>query len=95
VSAAKHTPGPWTVFDQYADTEIRSPSGCIAALAPWGLHGRDAVRANARLIAAAPELLSLLEDAVASFADSVEGGEADGWVMACRAAIAKATGSTE
>ena len=51
------------------------------------------LEADWHLIAAAPDLLACLIDAVAAFADCVEGGEANQWVIASRAAIAKALGS--
>ena len=72
MTEAKHTPGPWSV-------EVDSPSGigrthavyvCSAAGWPEGQLARVNVQdglgereANARLIAAAPELLATLKDA--------------------------------
>lgn len=97
MTAAKHTPGPWFTPEKLYQTryiEARIGGGMlqeVAACGPTEVPSQQ--EANARLIAAAPELLSLLVDAVTSFADSVEGGEADEWVIACRTAIAKATGS--
>lgn len=61
---SKHTPGPWKV-----DTQIESPCHCIVVAPtssrwiasigdrPLGEEGQS----NARLIAAAPELLEALE----------------------------------
>lgn len=46
-----------------------------------------------QLIEAAPDLLSLLQDAVDSFGPHLEGGD-DEWLIFARAAIAKATGSS-
>ena len=51
-SPRQHTPGPWTVDNQY----IHGPDG-IRFLA---VAGDGAGQANARLIAAAPDLLNLL-----------------------------------
>ena len=48
--SAQHTPGPWTTDGVL----IKSPSGLIAHVYP------DNGDANARLIAAAPELLAVL-----------------------------------
>jgi len=63
---AKHTPGPWIVAeDQVGDddgnviadvtlyNEWNTPEGIVTKEMPW--------EANARLIAAAPEMLELLE----------------------------------
>ena len=63
---SKHTPGPWQVgmaFDNYGETEIAiehmTPAGnLVVAVALGGLQGQDA---NARLIAAAPDLLEALK----------------------------------
>ena len=52
-------------------------------------EGRQIALANARVIAAAPELLEVLKSAV-SVAEMRDGKE-DGWVEQARAAIAKAT----
>lgn len=46
-----------------------------------------------QLIEAAPDLLSLLQDAVDSFGPHLEGSD-DEWLIFARAAIAKATGSS-
>ena len=56
-----HTPGPWAI-DQDRDhgrwSAIRSCSGDIADVAAH----RSTTEANARLIAAAPDLLAALKD---------------------------------
>jgi tRNA G37 N-methylase TrmD len=61
-----HTPGPWKVWE-----EQRTGGPLVfhldghARIASWrrsNEHGRTRDRANARLIAAAPELLAALED---------------------------------
>ena len=55
MSALAHTPGPWTNGSR--KDEIRTESGEWIA----DVGGRfDTVRANARLIVAAPELLDLV-----------------------------------
>jgi hypothetical protein len=63
VSAAKHTPGPWVVTEVPYDRdyeghhEVRwAANGCPLAL--LSNYAPDERRANARLIAAAPELLA-------------------------------------
>ena len=85
-SPRQHTPGPWTVDNQY----IHGPDG-IRFLA---VAGDGAGQANARLIAAAPTMFDLL-----TAADRLEEltGEnlavyARTFAALARAAIAKATG---
>ena len=82
---AKHTPGPWhTAGDQ--GVQIRSQRDQIAKV--WTMRGNE-WKANARLIASAPELLEALKAVLANSLDSK--GLADAHKQA-RAAIAKATG---
>ena len=72
---AKHTPGPWR-FDTYRDSGRPNP-GLIVADNPHGEGAEEVASitwiaggffaeqvANARLIAAAPELLEILETIV-------------------------------
>jgi hypothetical protein len=55
----KHTPGPWRVS---AHREIMAGKDCIVQ-SPWsGPFGIEVADANARLIAAAPELLASLQE---------------------------------
>ena len=84
MSETKHTPGPWhTAGDQ--GVQIRSQRDQIAKV--WTMRGNE-WKANARLIAAAPELLEALKAVLANSLDSK--GLADAHKQA-RAAIAKAT----
>ena len=86
----KSTPGPWT-----ADEDM----GCVWGPdgEPIGTNGRNAVRgngegwANARLIAAAPELLAALKALVKPLLGNVCPEPACNWCVAI-AAIAKAEG---
>jgi len=56
----KHTPGPWATYrDQLSVGETRGHSGICEV---WERHGGDGFE-NARLIAAAPDLLEALEAA--------------------------------
>ncbi len=95
MTETKHTPGPWVVkgsnvFSQHGwqDTPIAQP--CINP-------GIAASEANARLIAAAPELLAAAEKVVNNchfllnpfFGDEEEAQEG---IKALHAAIAKARG---
>ena len=92
---ATHTPGPWTAEDWRWGTNFSSvwavfangTDGCMDKM-PCECHGSNA-EANARLIAAAPDLLEACKAAVIAFR-IVELGE-DTDVM-CQAAIAKAEG---
>jgi hypothetical protein len=95
---AKHTPGPWQI-DPHDDGDYFwiSPE----ASGGYGWVGERYMRASghmdisdARLIAAAPELLdalkALLPDAVGNH---IGGPDTQARIDAARAAIAKATGS--
>ncbi len=92
---AQHTPGPWH----------REPSSCVirdandnrVALAESIFQKADVAFANARLIAAAPELLAALELtadsmewAMAAFPDIPKQSEFANRLSDARAAIAKA-----
>ena len=89
----QHTPGPWhTAGDQ--GVQIRSAKDQIAKV--WTMRGNE-WKANARLIAAAPDLLAALSvvlrdvqavDAEGHLADI----ELEPAMYQARAAIAKATG---
>ena len=94
-----HTPGPWLqeevtsterhVFDSLGEDGLLGPIAIIQ-------HGDPAeLEANALLIAAAPELLSVLKDAL-KIVDAyrrIALGDGDITAMNARAVIAKATGS--
>ena len=85
-----HTPGPWVIYPETNGTEI-----CAVDMTP-GLPIRQLVAtaqgtnwiANARLIAAAPELLEALKETLA-IAKRDEFGD---YVIRAEAAIAKAEG---
>ena len=96
-----HTPGPWTLAKQ--------PPACGLTVTLYGncadkrlgtLHtGSWEYMSNARLIAAAPELLEALEGITKHYVDLVNSGDCGFWnpeeklfVMDARAAIRKATG---
>ena len=107
---SKHTPGPWSVGKvshkkQRVDIDSLHADQTLGHQTWRGLaraygcedmpaEGTAVMLANARLIAAAPELLEALEQMVSVFLDT-EGrhGESENDAMdAARAAIAKATG---
>lgn len=92
MSAAQHTPGPWTSQAGI----IRTAGGAVAIL-PNGLYcvrsaarNADENQANARLIAAAPELLAGLEQVLHWIDCDCDRSKHS--LEAARAAIAKAKG---
>lgn len=112
---AKHTPGPWAVEDpmsfELTIVEANKPTHewvFIASLSLPERRGdpdafpRTVVAANARLIAAAPDLLQALIDLNAGILPSAESNASGNpeWeyvskrINAARAAIAKATGAS-
>jgi hypothetical protein len=97
-----HTPGPWRVFDAFTDIEIvtdRPTARETESLVQF--KGQRNARANARVMAAGPELLEALEaqtEAAQAVIDSWAQGDLagavrmlDGFIPAARDAIAKAT----
>jgi hypothetical protein len=93
VTVAEHTPGPWVAEFSEAVSVLDGERGRVCTInwlkGPYGAFGRkpDAEgEANARLIAAAPDLLAALK-AVVAIADR----KTDEFDLA-RAAIAKAEG---
>ena len=91
----QHTPGPWAyiVPDGYVvrHPQIYSDFGPVANATWLGENKLDQLKSNARLIAAAPELLEALEEIV-SAADGDGWSQLDADLRKARAAIAKATG---
>ena len=95
---SKHTPGPWTatmIYGRYCAFELQPASTRARDLAfgkdRSGAGCVEELKANGRLVEAAPELLEALRLAVTALrAHGV--GELDGALLQCRAAIAKATG---
>ena len=100
-----YTPGPWSIWN-FSDDPRHVAVGpdvgglAIADVVACNAHGcytaetESRGQANARLIAAAPDLLAALREIVAA----VESGDIDGyspsgdWFREARAAIAKARG---
>lgn len=94
MSAAQHTPGPWVASFTHL-SEVRATNGAVIAKCQK-LNGLVTLQANARLIAAAPEMLEALE----MVRDADDDCKRDGLPtipLAARAkidaAIEKATGS--
>ena len=104
---SKHTPGPWRILPEECDKPYIRVRGTVLGarykvanvITPSyeGVHEREAeeTRANARLIAAAPELLEALKLMVERFADSAGyfGDFKSDAVKNAEAAIAKAEGA--
>jgi len=89
----QHTPGPWAIETDRDAGHSNHQRHHIFAIVGGG--NRLAVccykqneEANARLIAAAPDLLEALKEAL-------EIGDLEGWCIRARAAIAKAEGRSE
>ncbi|MEN9885514.1 MAG: hypothetical protein RL758_92 [Pseudomonadota bacterium] len=106
--SAAHTPGPWYVSKEFDGTSIKAGMFHVThTIKACGFHepevDKAVTQANARLIAAAPDLLEALKKMVDIASDSrgvagyhlngeiAEWDEFPEWQAAC-AAIAKATG---
>lgn len=89
----KHTPGPWKVESNEEFIEIWNNNTWIANVQTEHKHHTVDNFANARLIAAAPELLDALEDAITFLAtDYGYDSRLADCLNKARAAKAKATG---
>lgn len=97
MSEAKHTPGPWKTFDDPKSNygvQVNADNAVKAKKVVCRVGGPDR-DANARLIAAAPDMLAALKEGAQCLEDVArdEGGWAWEEVLdGMRTAIAKATG---
>jgi len=99
MSDPKFTPGPWHAngWDVYDDTIPEMYVASCPFKGPhdedWSLVSSDAAQANARLIAAAPDLLEALQLEVSAYpsGSSIDPNKTK-WLEAARAAIKKALG---
>lgn len=99
MSEAKHTPGPWVLDESMHGDNFRAVSapnhGELATVVwsmeeePLGSNANAQCRANAHLIAAAPELLEALE-----FLLVAHGEQLDAAFAQARTVLAKAKGDT-
>lgn len=95
--SAGHTPGPWVIEPGHSVVFIRTADGSNIATTNcchyWQEFTEQAL-ANARLIAAAPEMLEALEEAVGCLSEYENEMLAPGVRIldGARAAIAKARG---
>jgi len=89
----QHTPGPWEV-SPYGN--ITSKSGKIASVEQMPSNYESEKQANARIIAAAPDLLVALEQCVPIIVRHANATFGDGvlTLQVARSAIAKAKGET-
>jgi hypothetical protein len=108
-TASKYTPGPWGA--EFTGPHATTRDG-FWEIAPVGHRGQlewdreiaataDDNEANARLIAAAPDLLEALRNNIHRFVAMINSGDCGFWdpeteetVIAARAAIAKAEGKS-
>lgn len=95
--STKHTPGPWdiyptfqnsadAIFDWITPIWSRTDGVCVGSVSQAGARGSEEAVANARLVAAAPDLLAACQLA-ASFGNLPKAAR-----EMIRDAIAKATG---
>jgi hypothetical protein len=91
---SKHTPGPWEIYTHNPDgsgLHIKSTKGgVIAKLFNPGL--REMLEANARLIAAAPELLDACEDVLYGINHKIDDNAIKRMTNWLQQAISKAKG---
>jgi hypothetical protein len=94
----QHTPGPWFVLERYTNRNVYPigysiGNGAHSILAEVNSQGGtpDECSANARLIAAAPELFQALQ-AIEAILDGRQPKDVPGAVMVARHAIGKAQG---
>jgi hypothetical protein len=101
--SAKHTPGPWYCLPEYSNGgEVHSAAGIICD-ASIGRNEREEYQkahraeseANARLIAAAPELLAALKEILVAAEECGAIGSHGPALKTARAAIAKAQGGAK
>jgi hypothetical protein len=92
---SKHTPGPWTVEHSEAngfwiahDPRLHGDMKRGMVVVCEGIRGGKEIIPNARLVAAAPDLLTALQ----TIALHITSLDAQGVRELCEAAIAKATG---
>jgi hypothetical protein len=94
MSASKHTPGPWRIARyNHEDEEARLEMDCNHPDG-WRWSGWIGVRteANARLIAAAPDMLGALKEMLEALWGEGDGGEPPAFIQRATDAIARAEG---
>lgn len=87
-----HSGGPWKYYERLSSSEnhkgwiVRSPDSPIAEVYPLGSDPRPEAEANARLIAAAPEMLDALKLIKSMFEDgrivrNIKNDGEPGWML--------------
>lgn len=85
----QHTPGPWTANGSW----VVAADGPIVETVAYARVRSGEAEANARLIAAAPDLLVLAEEVAKEYEDAADWKDAIGRLQRlARAAVAKAKG---
>ena len=96
---AKHTPGPWENHKWNCEEhQISAKGGTIALVShSHSLVSEAEADANARLIAAAPDMLEALRACLGDLSDIVraEGGDESPAMIQARAAILQAEGDAQ
>ncbi len=92
-----HTPGPWVAIGKVIKEGLgRRNSVTVTRIDSRGKFVKGCDEANARLMAAAPDLVLALQAMLCQFQDHEQYGEDDAAAInIARAAIAKATGGAE
>lgn len=87
----RFTPGPWRTgagdFPTIYDRKHDKVAHCLMRPEDENTDGEPTRLANAKLVAAAPDLLEALQGIMSEYA-----GISDKWMAAARAAVTKATG---
>jgi len=95
INKVGYTPGPWKVVEHTPESaSVRIDEDCLISGAYLGGESDTLTVANARLIAAAPELLESAKDALESLKrlPNTEGAYRITVIQELQAAIAKAEG---
>ena len=79
----KHTPGPWTIAEGPTYCAIRTDARVIADMRFVGLHYN---KADAALIAAAPDLVEVLQELLANPMGKLSRAAAEGLLKKLEAA---------
>ena len=87
--SAAHTPGPWKYMKRGLLVKADESAIIARVLFASGKRRTDVDRANARLIAAAPELLAALKRATQFLLDNYKDSDMPDILPACCAALAK------
>ncbi len=99
MTEAKHTPGPWSIYEHVIGEVVSSDGGLVAAASCPSTGKHEETLANARMIAAAPDLYEALANlsprfercCIASGSDPEYAREA---TAKSRSALSKARGDT-